>query len=133
MEKIRLGLVGCGGMMAQHVQGVLMVDTVEIVATCDIVEERAKTVADALGGKAKTFTNYVDMVDMVDAVMIALPHDLHFECGTLHYKNGVVRQVRDDFLITQEKCRQVTEYRTDRISLVKAIYYAVLRLFAPLM
>ena len=58
---------------------------------------------------------------------------LHFECGTLHYKNGVVRQVRDDFLITQEKCRQVTEYRTDRISLVKAIYYAVLRLFAPLM
>ncbi len=87
MEKIRLGLVGCGGMMAQHVQGVLMVDTVEIVATCDIVEERAKTVADALGGKAKTFTNYVDMVDMVDAVMIALPHDLHFECGMFFAMN----------------------------------------------
>ena len=87
MEKIRLGLIGCGGMMAQHVQGVLMVDTVEIVATCDIVEERAKTVADALGGKAKTFTNYVDMVDMVDAVMIALPHDLHFECGMFFAMN----------------------------------------------
>ena len=58
---------------------------------------------------------------------------LHFECGTFHYKNAVVQQVRDDFLTTQEKCHQVTEYRTDRISLVKAVYYAVLRLFAPLM
>ena len=58
---------------------------------------------------------------------------LHFECGTLHYKNAVVRQVRDDFLLTQEKCHRVTEYRTDRISLVKEVYYAILRLFAPLM
>ncbi len=58
---------------------------------------------------------------------------LHFECGTLHYKNLVVQQVREDFLATQEKCHQVIEYRTDRISLVKEIYYAVLRLFAPLM
>lgn len=58
---------------------------------------------------------------------------LHFECGTLHYKNRVVGQVRDDFLATQEKCHQVTEYRTDRISLIKEVYYAILRLFAPLM
>ena len=58
---------------------------------------------------------------------------LHFECGTLHYKNQVVSQVRDDFLATQEKCHQVTEYRTDRISLFKEVYYAILRLFAPLM
>jgi len=58
---------------------------------------------------------------------------LHFECGTFHYKNAVVRQVRDDFLTTQERCHQVTEYRTDRISLIKEVYYAMLRLFAPLM
>lgn len=58
---------------------------------------------------------------------------LHFECGTLHYKNRVVAQVKDDFLETLPKCKQVTEYRTDRITLGKAIYYAVLRLFAPLM
>lgn len=58
---------------------------------------------------------------------------LHFECGTIHYHNNVVRQVRDDFLKTQEKCREVTEYRADRISLIKELYYAILRLFAPLM
>lgn len=81
MKRIRLGLIGCGGMMAEHVKGVVYVDTVEIVAACDIIEERAKTVADALGGTAKVFTDYAEMVDYVDAVMIALPHDLHFPCG----------------------------------------------------
>lgn len=90
MKKIRLGLIGCGGMMAQHVQGVLLVDTVEIVAVCDMIEQNAQKVADALGKTAKVFTKYTDMVDMVDAVMIALPHDLHFECGmffALHDKH----------------------------------------------
>ncbi len=58
---------------------------------------------------------------------------LHFECGTLHYRNRVVEQVRDDFLATQEQCRRITEYRTDRISLIREVYYAVLRLLAPLM
>lgn len=81
MEKIRLGLIGCGKMMGTHVQGVQKVENVEIVAVCDIIEENAKEVADALGNNPKIFLNYKEMVDMVDAVMIALPHDLHFECG----------------------------------------------------
>lgn len=58
---------------------------------------------------------------------------LHFECGTLHYRNNVVAQVKEDFLDTLQKCHEVTEYQTERISLIREIYYAVLRLFAPLM
>lgn len=58
---------------------------------------------------------------------------LHFECGTLHYANSVATQVRDDFLNTLKECREVTEYRTGRLPVRKEIYYAVLRLFAPLM
>ena len=49
METIRLGLIGCGGMMSTHVIGVKYVDHVEIVAVCDIIEEKAQKVADALG------------------------------------------------------------------------------------
>ncbi len=58
---------------------------------------------------------------------------LHFECGTLHYKNQVVSQVKEDFLDTLEKCREITEYQKENISLRRQLYYAVLRLFAPLM
>ena len=58
---------------------------------------------------------------------------LHFECGTIHYHNRVVKQVKEDFLETLEKCREVTEYQTEGLPLRKEIYYAVLRLLAPLM
>ena len=56
----------------------------------------------------------------------------HFECGTLHYRTSVVEQVRDDFLRTQKQCRQVARYRTSHVPLIKKMYYAILRLFAPL-
>lgn len=58
---------------------------------------------------------------------------LHFECGTLHYRNPVVQAVKEDFLETQKQCRQVTEYGKARTSLIREIYFAVLRLLAPLM
>ena len=58
---------------------------------------------------------------------------LHFECGTLHYQNAVVGQVKEDFLKARKCCRQVSEYGTDRISVIREVYYAILRLFAPLM
>ena len=59
MEKLKLGLVGCGAMMGTHVKGVLQVENVEIVAVCDIVEENAKEVADALGVHLRSLPNTV--------------------------------------------------------------------------
>ena len=58
MKKLKLGLVGCGKMMATHVQGVQKVENVEIVAVCDIIEENAKEVALALGNNPKIFLNH---------------------------------------------------------------------------
>lgn len=81
MKKLRLGLIGCGKMMSLHVRGVKYVENVEIVAVCDVIEKNAEVVSESLGGTPRVFTNYREMVDLVDAVMIALPHDLHFECG----------------------------------------------------
>ena len=109
MEKLRLGLIGCGGMMASHVQGVVYVDNVEIVAVCDIVEERAKTVSDALDSKPAVFTKYTDMVDMVDAVMIALPHDLHFECGMFFAMHDKHILMEKPLCNTERECEVLIE------------------------
>ena len=45
MEKFKLGLVGCGKMMGTHVKAVNDMDTIDIVAVCDIIPERAEDVA----------------------------------------------------------------------------------------
>ena len=42
MKKLRLGLVGCGKMMANHVKGVEYVETAEIVAVCDTNQQKAE-------------------------------------------------------------------------------------------
>ena len=81
MKKLRLGLVGCGNMMASHVKASNEIKNLEVTAVCDIIRENAQKVHDVLDSKPKVYTNYREMLDDVDAVMIALPHDLHFECG----------------------------------------------------
>jgi len=80
MEKIRLGLVGCGIMMKQHAKNVNMAENLEIVAVCDVDRKRAEEVASVLDSPLIT-TDYKMMTDYVDAVLIALPHDLHYESG----------------------------------------------------
>ena len=78
MEPTRLGLIGCGGMAGTHTRGFdELADRVRPVAAADIVPERAQAVADTFQG-ARAVTDYHDMMGDVDAVLIALPHHLHY-------------------------------------------------------
>ncbi|MDY3071762.1 MAG: Gfo/Idh/MocA family oxidoreductase, partial [Eubacteriales bacterium] len=86
MERIRLGIIGCGGMGASHLAGMSeLSDAADITAACDIDPERAADAAKILGEAAGhpifTCTDYKDMLDHVDAVVIVLPHHLHYEAG----------------------------------------------------
>ena len=69
MEKFRLGVVGCGGIMAAHVLGFLEdCDSVQITATCDIKLENAQKVADAVGGDVHVTTDWTTMPEHVAVV-----------------------------------------------------------------
>lgn len=111
MKTLKLGLVGCGKMMGTHVKGVKYVDNVEIVAVCDIIEEHAREVAEVLGEETKVFTNFRDpeMVACVDAIMIALPHDLHFECGMFYALNGKHVLMEKPLCNSEEECLRLIE------------------------
>ena len=109
MKKLRLGLVGCGSMMGTHVKGVKYVDNVEIVAVCDILEQNAKNVAEELGNSPKVYTNYREMVDDIDAVMIALPHDLHFECGMYFASHNKHILMEKPLCNTERECEILIE------------------------
>ena len=80
-KKVKLGIVGCGAMGGTHKQAFDLVDDViEVAATCDIDAGRAKEAADALGAKHHS-TDYRDIFPFCDALMLVLPHDLHFGVG----------------------------------------------------
>lgn len=78
-KKVRLGLIGCGGISKSHVDRFeTCFDRMEVTAAADIRIEKAQGVADILPN-CKAVTDYREILDDVDAVLLALPHHLHHE------------------------------------------------------
>ena len=81
MEKIRIGLIGCGGIMnGAHIPGYLQDQNCEITAICDIKESALQKTGDRLGIPAEhRFRDYRDLLasGLVDAVDIATSNDAH--------------------------------------------------------
>jgi predicted dehydrogenase len=77
---IRVGMVGCGGIMGAHLPGWKAVDGRAIVtAACDTNEESASRRAGEMAGAVRVYSDWKTMLadDNVDAVDVALPHRLH--------------------------------------------------------
>ena len=67
-DRVKLGIIGCGG-MGNHHAGVLKdMEQVEVVAACDLIEAKARKTADAAG--ARWCTDFRDLLDDVDAVWV---------------------------------------------------------------
>lgn len=72
MKKVRLGIVGAGGMGTRiHTPSVAEIENAEIVAIADIVEEKAKALAEKFGVK-KTYRLHTDMLENeeLDGVLV---------------------------------------------------------------
>ena len=108
MKRIRLGVIGCGGMMKSHCAGINMVENVEITAVCDIVIERAEEVASVLQNPYIT-TDYRTMVDKVDAILCVLPHHLHYECGMFFAKHKKHILMEKPLCNSEEECISLIE------------------------
>ncbi|MBE9472100.1 MAG: Gfo/Idh/MocA family oxidoreductase [Chloroflexi bacterium] len=88
-QQIKVGLIGCGNIGAgAHLPAYTHIPEAELVAVCDIIEERVQAAAERSGG-----TVYIDYrrllereeIDMVD---ICLPSDLHAEATIAAAKVG---------------------------------------------
>jgi predicted dehydrogenase len=81
-NKVRLGLIGAGGIAQAHINGILAhPDKVECVALCDVVDANIDKRANQLGTQPSRFADWKTMFatlgDQLDAVVICLPHHLH--------------------------------------------------------
>ena len=109
MNKIRMGIIGCGGMANSHGHGLgELSEMMEVTVTCDVVLERAQRSAEAVGAKLVT-ADYREMVDHVDVVLISLPHDLHFEVGMFFLKAGKDVLMEKPMCNTEKECIELIE------------------------
>ena len=81
MSRIRLALIGCGGMSQTHLRRFhVLADRLELKAAVDSDLEKAQAVAQHFPGLVAA-TDYRQILDQVDAVLIVLPHHLHHPVG----------------------------------------------------
>ena len=78
---IKVGIIGCGGIAnGKHMPSLSKVKDCEMVAFCDIIEERAQNAAKKFGTEdAKVFTDYKELLKEtdIDVVHVCTPNRSH--------------------------------------------------------
>ena len=89
MEKLKVAVIGCGNISVMHLDPIVAFSDVDLVAVCDIKEDRAIAASQKYGGKV--YTDYKEMFkcEKLDAVHICLPHYLHVPVSIDAFKAGI--------------------------------------------
>ncbi|MGN0494431.1 MAG: Gfo/Idh/MocA family protein [Acutalibacteraceae bacterium] len=91
-RKLRIGIIGTGGISGDHIKSYLNQPDVELVAGCDLIPGKAeKKFAEHKVEGAKFFTNYKEMIDTVemDAVSVCTYNRTHAECTIYALEHGL--------------------------------------------
>ena len=83
MKKLKIGIIGCGGIAnGKHMPALQQDERVEMVAFCDLVVERAQEAAKKFGtADAKIYTDYHELLEdkSIDVVHVLTPNRSHSE------------------------------------------------------
>lgn len=80
MRKLKVGIVGCGGIAnGKHLPAMKKNGNFEIVAFCDLIEERAQEAKEEYGTEdARIYTDYTELLkEDVEAVYVLTPNSSH--------------------------------------------------------
>lgn len=84
-ERLRLGVIGCGGMATHHMRTLVKMreaDNFDILAVCDVYEKRLEAAARLTGGKPhKDYRRLLDDKN-IDYVLIATPEHWHYQMAS---------------------------------------------------
>ena len=91
-RKLRIGIIGTGGISGSHIKAYLNQPDVELVAGCDLIPGKAEAkFAEYEVKGAKFFTDYKEMIDTVemDAVSVCTYNRTHAECTIYALEHGI--------------------------------------------
>jgi UDP-N-acetyl-2-amino-2-deoxyglucuronate dehydrogenase len=123
MDKIKFGIIGCGKIGTRHADFLISNPNAELVAVCDLMEERAKKVAEK-GISTRHYTDYREMLDnnIFHIVNVCVPNGLHPQVSIDAMNSGFDVLVEKPLAITVEdgmKMINVARKRNRRLFVVK--------------
>ncbi|WP_235439909.1 Gfo/Idh/MocA family protein [Paenibacillus sp. DMB20] len=110
-RKLKLGVVGTGNIFrSAHLPAWLEHPEIEVVALCDVVQERAQKLADE-HGIALVYTNYRELLRHgdIDAVDICTPNHYHSEVAVAALKAGIHVFCEKPDAVNPEKAEEMAD------------------------
>lgn len=105
MKKIKVGVIGVGYLGKFHAQKYAAMDDVELVGVVDPNPDAAQAVA--TDNKTEPFTDYVDLLPLVDAVSVVVPTSLHHQVAINCLKAGIDIMVEKPFTTTVDEADEL--------------------------
>jgi predicted dehydrogenase len=118
-DRVRVGLIGCGG-RGMYVGGFMRdVPNVEIAAVCDVWESRREAGKNWAGPQASVHLDFRKLLDdkSLDAVLVATPDHWHATVAILAIRAGKDVYVEKPLALTVQEGRRIVEAtrKSDRI------------------
>lgn len=106
---MRIGFIGTGGIANYHLEHLMEIKEAEVVALCDVVEERAKEAAKKYGGTF--YTDYRKMLnkEKLDALYICIPPFAHQGQELLAAERGIPFFVEKPIGLSLDYAKKVGE------------------------
>jgi len=116
MEKLKIGLIGCGGMMNHHMTGVLTFDDVEVVAVADPLKERTEAMMKRTGA-SRSYQSHQDFFNgesKLDAVYIAVEPTAHDQIEETCIEKGLPFLVEKPMTLDLNQAKTISEAVTKK-------------------
>lgn len=107
MKKIKFGVIGAGKIGTYHTRTLAKLDKAELIGVADIDLLKAQTLA--WENNAVAYRDYKDLLPLVDAVVIAVPTNLHREIAENAINMGVHCLVEKPITDTLEDAKFLAE------------------------
>lgn len=106
-KPLRMAVVGTGYLGRFHAQKYQQIDECDLLAICDVDENRANEIAGELSTKA--ITNHLELIGLVDAVSIASPTRTHFAVAKDLLKAGIHVLVEKPMTVTVAEAEELID------------------------
>ena len=122
-RKLRVGIIGCGGIAHSHMKSYLNQPDVEIVAGCDLIPGRAKAFFKEFG-KPEVKCDYKDHTEMLtdkslklDVVSVCTYNRQHVCCASAAMESGLDVLLEKPMCVTMDEAAELlkAEKRTGRV------------------
>ena len=108
-KKVRIGIIGTGGIANAHMREYLKMPDVEIISCADIVPGKAEEYAKRHGLDAKCYTSHTELIDAggIDAVSICTYNATHAECAIYAMEHGIDVLLEKPMCVTTEEAIEI--------------------------